>query len=192
PVAPPIGTSDGEPASAGPHLARRNYLVAKNLVIVESPAKARTIERFLGRSYAVRACLGHVRDLPKSKLGLDVEHDFQPQYVVPKEKRDIVKSLKTQAREANTIYRATDPDREGEAIAWHLVEAMELGDRPVRRVEFHEVTSSAVLAAVKNPREIDQQRVDAQQARRVLDRLVGYQLSPLLWKKVRRGLSAGR
>ncbi len=166
--------------------------MAKNLVIVESPTKAKTIERFLGRSYAVRACLGHVRDLPKSKLGLDVEHDFQPQYVVPKEKRDIVKSLKTQAREANTIYLATDPDREGEAIAWHLVEAMELGDRPVRRVEFHEVTSSAVLAAVKNPREIDQQRVDAQQARRVLDRLVGYQLSPLLWKKVRRGLSAGR
>jgi DNA topoisomerase I len=166
--------------------------VAKNLVIVESPTKARTIERFLGRNYAVRACLGHVRDLPKSKLGLDVEHDFQPQYVVPKEKREVLKTLKTQARDATTIYLATDPDREGEAIAWHLVEAMDLGDRQVRRVEFHEVTSAAVLAAVKNPRPIDRQRVDAQQARRVLDRLVGYQLSPLLWKKVRRGLSAGR
>jgi DNA topoisomerase-1 len=172
--------------------SRRKSLVAKNLVIVESPTKAKTIERFLGRNYAVRACLGHVRDLPKSKLGLDLEHDFAPQYVVPKEKRDIVKTLKSQARDANTIYLATDPDREGEAIAWHLVEAMELGDRPVRRVEFHEVTSAAVLAAVQNPREIDRQRVDAQQARRVLDRLVGYQLSPLLWKKVRRGLSAGR
>jgi len=166
--------------------------VAKNLVIVESPTKARTIERFLGRNYAVRACLGHVRDLPKSKLGLDVEHDFRPQYVVPKEKREVLKGLKDQARGAGTIYLATDPDREGEAIAWHLVEAMDLSDRQVRRVEFHEVTSAAVLAAVKNPRQIDRQRVDAQQARRVLDRLVGYELSPLLWKKVRRGLSAGR
>jgi DNA topoisomerase-1 len=166
--------------------------VAKNLVIVESPAKARTIERFLGREYTVRACLGHVRDLPKSKLGLDIEHDFRPQYVVPKEKREIVKSLKHQAQEAAAIYLATDPDREGEAIAWHLVEAMELGDRPVRRVEFHEVTPQAVLEAVKHPRAIDHRRVDAQQARRVLDRLVGYQLSPLLWRKVRSGLSAGR
>jgi DNA topoisomerase-1 len=180
------------PAAAGADLARRNCLVAKNLVIVESPTKARTIERFLGRNYAVRACLGHVRDLPKSKLGLDVEHDFRPQYVVPKEKREILKGLKDQARGAGTIYLATDPDREGEAIAWHLVEAMDLSDRQVRRVEFHEVTSAAVLAAVQNPRKIDRQRVDAQQARRVLDRLVGYQLSPLLWKKVRRGLSAGR
>ncbi|HEY7060216.1 MAG TPA: type I DNA topoisomerase [Chloroflexota bacterium] len=166
--------------------------MAKNLVIVESPAKARTIERFLGRNYAVRACLGHVRDLPKSKLGLDVEHDFRPQYVVPKEKREVLKNLKGLASSAGTIYLATDPDREGEAIAWHLVEAMDLGDRQVRRVEFHEVTSAAVLAAVQNPRQIDRQRVDAQQARRVLDRLVGYELSPLLWKKVRRGLSAGR
>lgn len=166
--------------------------MAKNLVIVESPTKARTIERFLGRNYAVRACLGHIRDLPKSKLGLDLEHDFAPQYVVPKEKRELLKNLKAQARDASAVYLATDPDREGEAIAWHLAEAMDLGGRQVRRVEFHEVTSSAVLAAVKNPREIDLQRVDAQQARRVLDRLVGYQLSPLLWKKVRRGLSAGR
>ncbi|HZS02804.1 MAG TPA: type I DNA topoisomerase [Chloroflexota bacterium] len=166
--------------------------MAKNLVIVESPTKARTIERFLGRNYAVRACLGHVRDLPKSKLGLDVEHDFRPQYVVPKEKREILKGLKDQARAAGTVYLATDPDREGEAIAWHLAEAMDLSDRQVRRVEFHEVTSAAVLAAVQNPRQIDRQRVDAQQARRVLDRLVGYELSPLLWKKVRRGLSAGR
>src|SRR5262249_17421926 len=128
----------------------------------------------------------------KSRLGLDVEHDFTPQYVVPKEKREIVKSLRNQAREATTVFLATDPDREGEAIAWHLKEAMDLGDRAGRRIEFHEVTSGPVRAAVQNPRQIDLQRVDAQQARRVLDRLVGYQLSPLLWKKVRRGLSAGR
>src|SRR5919204_585770 len=164
----------------------------QSLVVVESAAKAKTIEKFLGRNYAVRACLGHVRDLPKSKLGLDVEHDFRPQYVVPKEKREVLKGLREQARNAGTIYLATDPDREGEAIAWHLAEAMDLSDRQVPRVEFHEVTPAAVIAAVQNPRQIDRQRVDAQQARRVLDRLVGYQLSPLLWKKVRRGLSAGR
>src|SRR3982750_3285659 len=167
-------------------------MAKQSLVVVESAAKAKTIEKFLGRNYTVRACLGHVRDLPKSKLGLDVDHDFQPQYVVPKEKREVLKGLKDLARSAGIIYLATDPDREGEAIAWHLAEAMDLGDRQVQRVEFHEITSAAVLAAMKSPRQIDLQRVDAQQGRRVLDRLVGYQLSPLLWKKVRRGLSAGR
>jgi DNA topoisomerase-1 len=167
--------------------------VAKtNLVVVESVAKARTIEKFLGRQYTVRACLGHVRDLPKSALGVDVEHDFTPKYLIPKEKKDVVKSLKGEAKTADTIYLATDPDREGEAIAWHLLSALDVGDKPVRRIEFHEVTKGAIQEALANPRGIDVKRVDAQQARRVLDRLVGYKLSPLLWAKVRPGLSAGR
>lgn len=163
-----------------------------NLVVVESVAKARTIEKFLGRNYSVRACLGHVRDLPKSALGVDVEHDFAPKYLVPRDKQDVVRSLKTAAKGASTVFLATDPDREGEAIAWHLVSALGLEDRPVRRIEFHEVTKSALQEAMGRPRGIDLQRVDAQQARRVLDRLVGYKLSPLLWAKVRPGLSAGR
>lgn len=162
------------------------------LVIVESPAKAKTIEKYLGRDYRVRASLGHVRDLPKSKLGVDVDHDFRPQYLVPREKAKQVRTLRGEAQRADEIFLATDPDREGEAIAWHLVETIDPGDRPVRRVEFHEITRSAVLAAMRQPRSIDARRVDAQQARRILDRLVGYQISPLLWKKVRRGLSAGR
>jgi DNA topoisomerase I len=167
--------------------------VAKgNLVVVESAAKARTIEKFLGRQYRVLACMGHVRDLPKSALGVDVEHDFTPKYLVPKEKKEVVKNLKAEAKTAQTIYLATDPDREGEAIAWHLVSALGLGDKPVRRIEFHEITRGAIQDALTHPREIDLQRVDAQQARRVLDRLVGFKLSPLLWAKVRPGLSAGR
>jgi DNA topoisomerase I len=167
--------------------------VAKgNLVVVESAAKARTIEKFLGRQYRVLACMGHVRDLPKSALGVDVEHDFTPKYLIPKEKKEVVKSLKSEAKEAQTIYLATDPDREGEAIAWHLVTALGLEDRPVRRIEFHEITRGAVRDALAHPRQIDRQRVDAQQARRVVDRLVGFKLSPLLWAKVRPGLSAGR
>ena len=166
--------------------------MAKDLVVVESAAKARTIEKFLGRRFSVRACLGHVRDLPKSALGVDVEHDFLPKYLVPKEKKDVVKSLKSEVKDAQTIYLATDPDREGEAIAWHLVSALGLEDKAVRRIEFHEVTSNAVKEALAHPRTIDERRVDAQQARRVLDRLVGYRLSPLLWAKVRPGLSAGR
>ena len=164
----------------------------KNLVIVESPTKARTLAGFLGREYDVRASVGHVRDLPKSKLGVDVEHGFTPQYVVPKEKADVVKQLSTAARKAAVVYLATDPDREGEAISWHLVEAIGLKNRPLRRVEFHEITRDAVREAFEHPREIDTRLVDAQQARRVLDRLVGYKISPLLWRKVRRGLSAGR
>ncbi|MBI4493903.1 MAG: type I DNA topoisomerase, partial [Chloroflexi bacterium] len=166
----------------------------KNLVIVESAAKARTLEKFLGRNFRVRASLGHVRDLPKSKLGVDTEHGFAPQYLVPKEKKEIVKHLKEEARDVDVVYLATDPDREGEAIAWHLVQAIDLaGDsKPVHRIEFHEVTKNAVLQAVASPRRIDMQRVDAQQARRILDRLVGYKMSPLLWRKVKGGLSAGR
>ncbi len=164
-----------------------------NLVVVESAAKAKTIEKFLGREYTVRASLGHVRDLPTSKLGVDVEHGFRPQYVVPKERADIVRKLKDEARGAQSVLLATDPDREGEAIAWHLVSALGLdSDRPVRRIEFHEITREAIQNALKHPRDIDVDRVDAQQARRVLDRLIGYPVSNFLGRKVRRGLSAGR
>src|SRR3954453_18001521 len=167
-------------------------MAKKNLVVVESAAKAKTIEKFLGRDYVVRACFGHVRDLPKSKLGVDPEHGFELQYVVSPDKRDVVKRLKDEAKGAEAVYLATDPDREGEAIAWHIVEAAGLKGKPIHRIEFHEITKGAILDAVKHPREIDVERVDAQQARRVLDRLVGYQISPLLWRKVQKGLSAGR
>src|SRR3954454_15310659 len=168
-------------------------MAKQSLVVVESAAKAKTIEKFLGRQYTVRACLGHVRDLPTSRLGVDVEHQFQPQYVVPKERKDVVKRLKEDARGKSTVLLATDPDREGEAIAWHLVAALGLdGDQEVRRIEFHEITKAAIQEAMKNPREIDIARVDAQQARRVLDRLIGYPVSNFLGRKVRRGLSAGR
>ena len=166
--------------------------MAKNLVIVESPAKARTIQKFLGRDYYVDASMGHVRDLPKSALGVDLEHDFAPKYVIPRDKSKVVKELKDRAKESQAIYLATDPDREGEAIAWHLAAAIGADSKPIRRIEFHEITKEAILRAIKAPRSIDKKRVDAQQARRILDRLVGYNLSPLLWRKVRRGLSAGR
>jgi len=164
----------------------------RSLVVVESPAKARTIANILGRSYEVKASVGHVRDLPKSALGVDVRHGFEPYYLVPKEKRQIVKDIQDAARGADAVFLATDPDREGEAIAWHLVQAAELDDSSLRRVVFHEITAQAVRDAFRHPREIDMQLVAAQQARRVLDRLVGYKLSPLLWKKIRGGLSAGR
>ncbi|MEK7353980.1 MAG: type I DNA topoisomerase, partial [Chloroflexota bacterium] len=164
----------------------------KNLVIVESPAKARTLSRILGSKYTLKASLGHVRDLPKSKLGVDVENSFLPSYVVPRPKSAIAKELKDAVKGASNIYLATDPDREGEAISWHLLEVMKVGKIPTRRVVFHEITEEAIKAAFEHPRDIDMQLVNAQQARRVLDRLVGYKLSPLLWKKVRRGLSAGR
>ena len=168
-------------------------MAKQSLVVVESSAKAKTIEKFLGRDYIVRACMGHVRDLPTSKLGVDVEHEFKPQYVVPKERKDVVKRLKDDARGKTAVLLATDPDREGEAIAWHLVSALGLdGDQPVSRIEFHEVTKGAVLAALNNPRGIDMDRVDAQQARRVVDRLIGYPVSNFLGRKIRRGLSAGR
>jgi DNA topoisomerase I len=166
--------------------------MSNKLVIVESPAKAKTIGKYLGRGYTVRASVGHVRDLPKSTLGVDVARDFAPKYVVPRDKSETVKELKERVKAARAIYLATDPDREGEAIAWHLVEATNVGDKPVHRIVFHEITRDAILAAFKHPRPIDMRLVEAQQARRVLDRLVGYQISPLLWRKVRRGLSAGR
>lgn len=164
----------------------------KALVIVESPTKARTITRFLGADYTVKASLGHIRDLPKSKLGVDVAHDFQPTYLVPKEKQPVVKELKESVQKARQIIVATDPDREGEAIAWHVIEATEAKDKPVQRIVFHEITEEAIREALAHPREIDMRLVNAQQARRILDRLVGYEMSPLLWRKVKGGLSAGR
>ena len=166
--------------------------MAKNLVIVESPAKARTLLKIMGGSYNIKASLGHVRDLPKSDLGVDVENGFAPRYVVPKAKNKLVNELKKAAKNASTIYLATDPDREGEAIAWHLAEVIKTDSKPCRRVVFHEITDEAVKQAFQHTRSIDMQLVNAQQARRILDRLVGYKLSPLLWQKVRRGLSAGR
>ena len=166
--------------------------MAKNLVIVESPAKARTVGRFLGRDYEVKASLGHVRDLPSGDLGVAVDNGFTPKYVVPKGKNKIIADLKKSSKDAETIYLATDPDREGEAISWHLVNAAGWQKRPVQRVVFHQITEDAIAEAFRDTREIDMRLVNAQQARRVLDRLVGYQLSPLLWRKIQRGLSAGR
>ncbi|MFC1941262.1 type I DNA topoisomerase [Chloroflexota bacterium] len=164
----------------------------KNLVIVESPAKARTLSRILGSSYSLKSSLGHVRDLPKSKLGVDVENGFVPTYVVPRTKSKVARELREAAKTASTVYLATDPDREGEAISWHLVKVMKSNKTPYRRVVFHEITEEAIRHAFKHTRAIDMQLVNAQQARRILDRLVGYKISPLLWRKVRRGLSAGR
>ncbi|MBE9500807.1 MAG: type I DNA topoisomerase [Dehalococcoidia bacterium] len=166
--------------------------MSKSLVIVESPAKAKTVSRIVGNRYSVKASLGHVRDLPKSKLGVDVENDFAPKYLVPKVKRAVVRQITEAAKKASSVYLATDPDREGEAISWHLVQAAQLDDMPLRRVVFHEITKEAVTDAFRHSRGIDMDLVNAQQARRILDRLVGYKLSPLLWRKVRRGLSAGR
>jgi DNA topoisomerase-1 len=173
-------------------MTKRSKRGKKSLVIVESPAKARTLAGILGPEYDIRASVGHVRDLPKSRMGVDIEHGFAPRYLVPKEKRAVVEKIRKAAEQAGEIYLATDPDREGEAISWHLVEATELQDRPHQRVVFHEITPEAVREAFKHPRPVDSRLVDAQQARRVLDRLVGYTISPILWKKIRRGLSAGR
>lgn len=166
--------------------------MADKLVIVESPAKANTIKKFLGGSTKVVASMGHVRDLPKSKLGVDVKHDFEPEYINIRGKGDLIKSLKKEAKQAKKIYIATDPDREGEAIAWHLATILKEEEDKITRVTFNEITKSAVQKAIKEPRNIDVNLVDAQQARRVLDRIVGYKMSPVLWKKVKRGLSAGR
>ena len=166
--------------------------MGKSLVIVESPAKARTISRFLGRNYTVKASVGHVRDLPKSQLGVDVENGFQPKYITIRGKGPILKELRDAAKKADRILFATDPDREGEAISWHLADALKVDGQSPCRIEFNEITERAVKNAIKQPRPINQDLVDAQQARRVLDRLVGYKLSPLLWAKVKRGLSAGR
>ncbi len=164
----------------------------KNLVIVESPAKARTLARILGKEYNLKASMGHIRDLPKGAIGVDVENGFAPKYVVPREKSKVVKELKEAARTAAVVYLATDPDREGEAIAWHLAEVTGSDRKLYHRVVFHEITEEAIKHAFKQPRSIDLELVNAQQARRIMDRLVGYKISPLLWKKVRRGLSAGR
>jgi DNA topoisomerase-1 len=166
--------------------------MSKNLVIVESPAKARTLGKILGHNYTLKASLGHIRDLPRSGLGVNIEKGFLPKYVIPSKKRKIVQELKQAAKAASAVYLATDPDREGEAISWHLAEVTRPDKKPYHRVVFHEITREAIGRAFKHPRSIDMQLVDAQQARRVLDRLVGYKISPLLWKKVRRGLSAGR
>ena len=166
--------------------------MADKLVIVESPAKANTIKKFLGGSTKVVASMGHIRDLPKSKMGIDIEHDFEPQYINIRGKGDLIKVLKKEAKQAKKIYIATDPDREGEAIAWHLATILEEEKNKITRVTFNEITKSAVQKAIKEPRNIDNNLVDAQQARRVLDRIVGYKMSPVLWKKVKRGLSAGR
>lgn len=166
--------------------------MAKYLVIVESPHKVETIQKFLGANYEVMASNGHVRDLPKSQLGVDVEHDYEPKYITIRGKGDILAALRKAARKAEKIYLATDPDREGEAISWHLYHALNLADKKVYRIAFNEITKNAVRESLKNAREIDMDLVDAQQARRILDRMVGYRISPLLWEKVKRGLSAGR
>ncbi|HHZ61255.1 MAG TPA: type I DNA topoisomerase [Dehalococcoidia bacterium] len=167
--------------------------MAKDLVIVESPAKARTVQRFLGDKYVALASMGHVRDLPRGKMGVDLESgNFDPTYAVMDDKKKILAELRKATKEADTVYLATDPDREGEAISWHLMEAIKIPKKKAKRVVFHEITREAITEAFADPRDLDKDLIDAQQARRVLDRIVGYKLSPVLWGKVRRGLSAGR
>ncbi len=158
--------------------------MAKNLVIVESPAKAKTIKKFLGANYEVIASNGHVRDLPKSQMGVDVTHDFEPKYITIRGKGDILAKLRKEVKKADRVYLATDPDREGEAISWHLSQALKLEEEKYKRITFHEITKQAVKNSIKNAREIDMNLVDAQQARRVLDRMVGYEISPILWAKI--------
>ena len=157
--------------------------MAKDLVIVESPAKARTVERLLGNKYVAKASMGHVRDLPRREIGVEVDDSFKPKYQTLADKKNIVAELKVAAKEAKVVYLATDPDREGEAIAWHLIEAVKISANKIRRVVFHEITQNAVNEAFENPRGLDMDLINAQQARRVLDRLVGYDLSPVLWKR---------
>lgn len=166
--------------------------MTKNLVIVESPTKSKTIEKFLGKTYTVRASMGHLRDLPKSTFGVDIENNFEPKYINIRGKGDLIKELKALAKKADKVFLATDPDREGEAISWHLAHLLDIEPEKKCRIEFHEITSTAIKDALKNPRPIDMEKVDAQQARRIIDRIVGYKLSPLLWRKIRKGLSAGR
>ena len=172
--------------------AKKKTTAKKTLVIVESPSKAKTIGKYLGANYKVIASVGHVRDLPKSKLGIDIEQDFEPQYIPIRGKGDIIKELRKEAKKASKVYLATDPDREGEAISWHLAFLLGIDLDTPCRIVFNEITKSTIKDAIKHPRKIDISLVDAQQARRVLDRLVGYQISPLLWRKIRKGLSAGR
>ena len=166
--------------------------MAKNLVIVESPAKAKTIESYLGKDFTVSSSMGHVRDLPKGNGAIDVKNNFKPTYEVSPEKKDVISKLKKLAVDAEMVYLASDEDREGEAISWHLKEVLDLDDKKTRRIVFTEITKKAILNAIENPRGIDIDLVNAQQARRVLDRLVGFELSPILWKKIKTGLSAGR
>ena len=166
--------------------------MADKLIIVESPAKANTIKKFLGGNTKVMASMGHIRDLPKSKMAVDIEHDFEPEYINIRGKGDLIKSLKKEAKAAKQVYLASDPDREGEAIAWHLAHILNIDEDSICRVTFNEITKETVKESIKKPRTINMDLVDAQQARRVLDRIVGYKISPVLWKKVKRGLSAGR
>ena len=164
----------------------------ENLVIVESPAKAKTIQKFLGKDFNVKSSQGHIRDLSKSRLSIDIEHGFKPEYEIPSDKKAIVADLKKAAKTASTVWLASDEDREGEAISWHLFETLGLRKENTRRIVFHEITKDAIRKAIENPRDIDMDLVDAQQARRVLDRLVGFELSPVLWRKIQPKLSAGR
>ena len=164
----------------------------KNLVIVESPAKAKTIEKFLGKDYRVMSSFGHIRDLKERDFGIDVTKNYKPDYVIPSDKKKLVADLQKAANEADIVWLASDEDREGEAIAWHLYEVLDLKDKPTHRIVFHEITKNAILNAIENPRNIDLNVVDAQQARRVLDRIVGFELSPVLWRKIKPSLSAGR
>ena len=166
--------------------------MGKNLVIVESPAKAKTIEGYLGSEYEVKSSYGHIRDLPKDAFSIDVENDFEPTYEISADKKELIKDLIKSVKRADMVYLASDDYREGEAISWHLSKALELNEHNTRRIVFREITKNAIKNAIENPRIIDQNLVDAQQARRVLDRLVGYELSPILWKKIKYGLSAGR
>src|SRR6185369_1829020 len=166
--------------------------MSKNLVIVESPAKAKTIEQYLGKDYTVKSSFGHIRDLPKKGLSIDKADNFKPTYEISPDKKKVVNELKKLAKQADGVWLATDEDREGEAIAWHLCMALGLDPKKTKRIIFHEITKEAILRAIEQPRTVDLHLVDAQQARRVLDRLVGYELSPVLWRKVRAGLSAGR
>ena len=169
--------------------------MAKSLIIVESPAKVKTISKFLGKNYTIDATMGHLIDMPKSSLGVDVEHDYEPKYITIRGKGELLGKLKKEAKKADRIFLATDPDREGEAISWHLGRELcreESNREKISRISFNEITKNAVRTALKHPRDIDMDLVNAQQARRVMDRLVGYTISPLLWKKIRKGLSAGR
>src|SRR5678810_403901 len=168
--------------------------MAKNLLIVESPAKAKTIEKILGKDFEVKSCYGHIRDLEKAGMGINIERNYKPTYIVPEEKQKVVKDLKGLAKKSDEVWLATDEDREGEAISWHLCEVLGLDPRKTKRIVFHEITKPAIQSAVQNPRTVDMNLVNAQQARRVLDRIVGFELSPVLWRKIsmRNNLSAGR
>ena len=166
--------------------------MAKNLLIVESPAKAKTIEGILGKDFEVKSCYGHIRDLEKNDMGIDINNNFLPKYIVPDEKERVVRELKSLAKKADEVWLASDEDREGESISWHLAEVLNLDPKTTKRIVFHEITKKAIQDAISNPRFIDLNLVDAQQARRILDRLVGFELSPVLWKKVKPSLSAGR